>query len=327
MPEVPEVRRVTDKLRSRLKGQTLLWIDIVPGTKYTSNLTQWWQQVGHLFPSTCLEIISRGKQIFFFFENQVAFISGLGMEGKYYYFSSKTESGHKALIKYKEEKNYAKFSFHFGRTGQLLLLSDTIVCYDDMISYGNFTVTNWQGAFEKMKEIGPDLLATTTPFHEIHPAVRSTLPSFFFEQVTPELFLTGIRAPRRGQMEICRFLMKQEYFSGVGNYLKSEILYRARINPFRTLNTLSDEEVNRLYGACLSTIQQAYQSGGLTHGTFYDPDMEKGTFPVFVYKRAGEKDPHGYTIMFVPAEQSPDKRSTYYVPELQPISSLNHLVE
>ena len=120
-------------------------------------------------------------------------------------------------------------------------------------------------------------------------------------------------------MNICRFLMSPNYVSGIGNYLKSEILYRCRINPFRSLGTLTDEEVARLYGTCLSTIQQAYQSGGLTHGTFLDPDMEKGTFPIFVYKRAGQADPHGHTIIYVPPEESPDGRSIYYVPELQPM--------
>lgn len=319
MPEGPECRRITDKLRSRLKGQSLLWIEILQGNKYTPNLIQWWGQIGHLFPSTCLEIVCRGKQIFFFFENQISFVCGLGMEGKYYYFSSKTEAGHKNLVKYQEDKNYAKFGFHFGKTGGLLALSDTVVWYDDMISYGNFTITNWQGALEKMKEIGPDLLATSSPFREIHPAIKSILPPLFFEQATLELFLAGMRAPRRGQMEICRFLMEQKYFSGIGNYLKSEILYRSRLNPFRTLNTFTNDEIARLFGTSLATIQQAYQSGGLTHGTFLDPDMEKGTFPVSVYKRAGEKDPHGYTIVFVSAEQSPDGRGTYYVPELQPI--------
>ena len=325
MPEAPEVRRIVDKLRSRLKGQSLLWIEILPGTKYSTPLNQWWGQIGHLFPSTCLEIVSRGKQIFFFFENQIAFYGGLGMFGAWFYFSSKTEASHRALLKY-HEKNHAKFGLHFGRASGPLILSDTVAWYDDTQSQGNFTITNWQGALEKMKEIGPDLLATSSPFREIHPTIKSILPPLFFEQATLELFLAGMRAPRRGQMEICRFLMEQKYFSGVGNYLKSEILYRSRLNPFRTLNTFTNDEIARLFGTCLTTIQQAYQSGGLTHGTFLDPDMEKGTFPVYVYKRAGEKDPHGYTIVFVSAEQSPDSRGTYYVPELQPISNQQSIV-
>lgn len=320
MPEGPEVRRVTDKLRSRLKGRTLLWIDILPNNKYTNNLTQWWGQFGALFPSTCLEIICRGKQIFFFFENQIAFYGGLGMFGHWFYFTSKDEISNKALQKYTSEKNHARFALHFGKSSGLLDMSDTVIWYDDTQSQGNFTITTWSDAVEKMKEIGPDLLATSSPFRDIHPAVQPSLPQFFFERVTLELFSDGLREPRRSQIALCKFLMEQKYFSGIGNYLKSEILYRARLNPFRLVSTLTDDEISRLYGNCLTTIQQAYQSGGLTHGTFLDPDMEKGTFPVFVYKRAGEKDPHGFTIVFIPKDQSPDKRGTYYVPELQPFS-------
>lgn len=319
MPEAPEVRRVVDKLRARVKGATLLWLEILPETKYTTSLTQWWGQVGHLFPSTCLEILCRGKQIFFFFENGLAFISGLGMEGHYYYFTSKTTAGHKALVGYQEEKNYAKFGLHFGKQTPMFLMSDTVVWYDDKLSYGNFTITNWQAVLDKMTKIGPDLLATTTPFREIHPVIRSILPPLFFEPASLELFATAIRSPRRDRIEVCRFLMEQEYFSGIGNYLKSEILYRARINPFRTLGTLTQDELVRLYGTCLTTIQQAYQAGGLTHGTFLDPDMQRGNFHVFVYKRAGQLDVHGHPVVFVSAQQSPDKRSTYYVPEVQPM--------
>ena len=320
MPEGPEVRRTVDKLRSSLKGRTLLWIDIVPETKYTSRLTQWWDQVGSLFPSTCLEILCRGKQIFFFFENRLAFYGGLGMFGHWFRFSTKTEADQQKLIDYVTGKNYARFGLYFGRVVGNLALRDAVIWYDDMQSQGNFTITNWQGALDKMKEIGPDLLATSAPFAEIHPAIQSILPPLFFQRVTLEMFVAGITAPRRSHMEVCRFLMEQKFFSGVGNYLKSEICYRARIHPLRKVSSLTPKEIELLYSSCLTTIAQAYQHGGLTHGTFLDPDMEKGTFPVYVYKRAGEKDPHGYTIRYIPKEQSTDGRGTYYVPELQLLS-------
>jgi formamidopyrimidine-DNA glycosylase len=34
-------------------------------------------------------------------------------------------------------------------------------------------------------------------------------------------------------------LMDQKMFSGIGNYIKSECLYRAKLNPHRTVNSIS----------------------------------------------------------------------------------------
>lgn len=94
----------------------------------------------------------------------------------------------------------------------------------------------------------------------------------------------------------------------------TEILYRSRLHPNRVLSSLTDSEVSVLFTTCVTTIAQAYQYGGLTHGTFLDPDMQKGTFPVYIYKREGLSDPHGFIIHKI---DTADGRSTYVVNEIQ----------
>lgn len=184
-----------------------------------------------------------------------------------------------------------------------------------MLSYGNFTITNWTGAFGKMKELGPDLLATTKPLTDVHPTVQQYLPREFFEYATLEKFTNVIRMGRRSKMLLCVFLLKhQEYFSGIGNYLKAQILYESKLHPNRTLGSLSTDDISILFTKCLSVIAHAYECGGLTHGTFLDPDMEKGTYPVSVYKKKGELDPNGYVIKKI---KTKDGRSTYIVEEVQ----------
>jgi len=315
MPEGPEARRITDKLRSRIKGKILLslsWFDLPKSPKYSNYLGHVWPQVERLFPSPCLDILCRGKQIFYFFENGIAFISSLGTEGHWYYFKAGQDHN------YLKSKNYAKFSLTFGTIqtydNLTLLVAEDILWYDDMLNYGNFTVTIWQGAFDKMKEIGPDLLSTVYPLQEIHPKVKERLPPEFTTPVTLKRFANEIKSPRRSQMELCRFLMEPKYISGVGNYLKSEILYRAQLHPNRVLGSLTDKEIETLLQVALKTISEAYQHGGLTHGTFLDPDMRKGTFPVFVYKRAGTLDPNGYPIRSI---KTKDGRTSYFVAEIQ----------
>lgn len=291
-------------------------MEIFSEAKYSS-LNESWAQVKHLFPSPCLDIITRAKQIFFFFENRIAFVSSLGLDGKWLYFSSKTEAGQQHYQKYLSEKNHRRFSLNFGTVSSQFLIGTKEIIYNDAPCYGNFTITSWQGAIEKMSTFGPDLLQTVAPITEIHPVIQSILPHFYFQKTTLEMFRAGLREPRRAHMEICRFLLNQKYFSGIGNYLKAEILYRARINPFRTVSTLTDQEIINLYSACLTIISTAHQCGGLTHGTFFDPDMEKGLYRTVVYNREGETDPNGFIIRYVLKEQSPDDRGTYYVPEVQ----------
>lgn len=324
MPEGPEVRRIVDKLRARLKSKSLLWADVFTDTNFGIGVEKAWSPVAELFPSTCLEIICLGKQIFFFFENQLAFISRLATHGHWYYFDVKQPQEYARMHQYCQDVNYARFCLHFGQVHTLrgknsvVCIGDAQLWYDDMRSFGDFIVTNWEGAVSKIKTLGPDLLATSHPFTDIHPVIQTILPENFYQKATLELFSVAVRSPRRAQMPICRFLMNQSYFTGIGNYLKSEILYRARINPFITLSILQNDQISTLFSTILRTISHAYQSGGLTHGTFLDPDMEKGNFPIYIYKRQGQLDPYGYTIKFVSDKESPDGRGTYYVSEMQP---------
>ena len=87
MPEGPEVRRVADKLRSKVKGSYLLDVVVYgfekPG-KIQNEFGTKWLLVNNTFPSECLDIITRGKQLYFFFANGICLNSGLGMEGHWY---------------------------------------------------------------------------------------------------------------------------------------------------------------------------------------------------------------------------------------------------
>ena len=51
--------------------------------------------------------------------------------------------------------------------------------------------------------------------------------------------------------KIVAFLLEQDKFCGIGNYIKNESLYIAKINPYRTVNDLSDDEIEALYNSIL----------------------------------------------------------------------------
>lgn len=307
MPEGPECRRVTEKLRV-LKGQTLIEISFASNPsslKYFNAISPYL----NLLPLVCLDVICLGKQIFFFFDKNICLFGGLGMEGHWYRFFD-WFSQEKYL---ESEPIYPKYCLNFGETSEKANWINISVWYDDKRNFGNITFGSWQDAFLKMKTLGPDLLATVYPIDDINNVLISYLPPEFFSRADLDRFKVELRKPRRVNMNICKFLMGS-YITGIGNYLKSEILYAANISPYRNLGSLKDEEIKILHAVTLEKISQSYKAGGLTHGTFLDPDREKGIFEVVIYKRKDLLDPNNFLIRY---DKSIDGRGTYFVPEIQ----------
>ena len=51
---------------------------------------------------------------------------------------------------------------------------------------------------------------------------------------------------KRKKSRLCDVLLNQKIVSGIGNYLRSEICYYARINPHRRINTLTRDDFRQL---------------------------------------------------------------------------------
>lgn len=80
-------------------------------------------------------------------------------------------------------------------------------------------------------------------------------------------------------------LLEQSFISGVGNYLRSEILYEANISPKMKLKDLSDNELKRLHKFCIKIPKDSYQ-----HQKRY---LMLHSYPFKIYKKSitpkGEK--------------------------------------
>lgn len=73
-------------------------------------------------------------------------------------------------------------------------------------------------------------------------------------------------------------LLDQTIVSGIGNYLVSEILYRAEIKPSSTYPRLSTFQLERLFKAISAISNEAYCAGGCTLKSWLNPEGEKGNF-------------------------------------------------
>jgi formamidopyrimidine-DNA glycosylase len=100
------------------------------------------------------------------------------------------------------------------------------VWFDDVRRFGNLTFIKDQAEVERrLSAVGPDMLG---------------------EDVSLELFTSRIS---HRKTPIAKAIMDQKVISGVGNYIKCEVLYRSRISPHRLCTEITEGEMRSLYEA------------------------------------------------------------------------------
>ncbi|MBI2168597.1 MAG: bifunctional DNA-formamidopyrimidine glycosylase/DNA-(apurinic or apyrimidinic site) lyase [Actinobacteria bacterium] len=90
-------------------------------------------------------------------------------------------------------------------------------------------------------------------------------------------------------------LMDQKFLAGLGNIYSDEILFAAGLAHDRKSDSLSTQEVRRLYRSLVETIQDAvkYRGSTLEDNGYVDPNGDPGEFQHHhaVYNREGEPCP------------------------------------
>ena len=106
-------------------------------------------------------------------------------------------------------------------------------------------------------------------------------------------------------------LIDQTVIAGIGNIYASEILYKAKIHPFRSKNTLSEIDLESIIKACRFILKKAIKLGGTTIKNHAQPDGKLGYFKqkLKVYGREGKKC---FSCKNKILNNSIANRSTYY---------------
>jgi endonuclease VIII-like 1 len=101
---------------------------------------------------------------------------------------------------------------------------------------------------------------------------------------------------------IYELLLDQRYFNGVGNYLRSTILYYADINPFENAKDVIIENPKFLE-LCRNILEESYQKNGGQLKDWSNPfEKESTQFDEWVYYQKGysKKDKNGRTFWYHP---------------------------
>jgi formamidopyrimidine-DNA glycosylase len=137
-------------------------------------------------------------------------------------------------------------------------------------------------------------------------------PDMLSSPPTQEEFLKIVKS--HGKKTLPEFLMNQKNISGVGNYVKAESLYLARLAPERLCNSLSDEEILDLKNSIEKVLRTSYNSGGSTIKTYRDVYGNSGNFTSRFLVYGNKQDPQGNSVS---SYTSKDGRTTFWVPAIQ----------
>ncbi len=163
--------------------------------------------------------------------------------------------------------------------------------YEDTLRMGNFYYLDKIGLNKKLGELGFDVLTGKEQNKE-----------------------TIVKQFRRFRSNICKVLLNQKCLAGIGNYMKSEILFSCKIDPYLGVGDLTDNQIYQLYQHSRKLAQIAYEAGQISNGSYVDKkDI------LNVYKK--EYCPSGEKVTHILKDKSPDGRSTFWVKSIQrPIS-------
>ena len=97
-----------------------------------------------------------------------------------------------------------------------------------------------------------------------HPYLEKLGPDVLDERLVAADVEALLREKRFAGRRLGHLLLDQGFLAGLGNYLRSEIAFEARLHPDRCPRDLTRNERRRLARAAIRVSRRAYRSGGVT---------------------------------------------------------------
>jgi formamidopyrimidine-DNA glycosylase len=228
MPESPEIYNLTKNVLSKYIGKKLTNIKINYGRYKKHEPFAKYKIIKNELPLKLLDVKTKGKLLYMIFDKGYYILSTLGLSGGWCYLENGTD-----------KFNFSKIIDDYGITDYTtspylkaalnhlnvaFITKEGILYYYDVLSFGTLKVVDEDELNKKLKKIGPDVME---------------------EDTTLEVFKNQIR--KHLDKPIGIVLMDQKVISGIGNYLRADILYLSKINPFRKVNKLSDNDIKVIF--------------------------------------------------------------------------------
>jgi formamidopyrimidine-DNA glycosylase len=252
MPEGPEVRSLTDRMRHRYSGGRweIRSADLLSGRYKEGKPPDNWQQLQEALPVAVADVRCKGKFIYFQLAGaqELSCWSTLGMTGGW------TLRPHR----------HARFSLTLvptaaGRAAGAGDAAETLFYYD-MRNFGTFKVCVDPALLQgKLKSLGPAWLPLSPAHDSAYVAASEALGEDLLDE---DAFVAiGTAAAKRSPARaLAVFLMDQSQTSGIGNYILSEVLFESRTWPWAVLGAVDDARWRALFRATVRVVAQSYEA-------------------------------------------------------------------
>ncbi len=98
-----------------------------------------------------------------------------------------------------------------------------------------------------------------------HPFLNRLGPDVLDESVTIEQVLDRLMAKKYVRRGFPTLLLDQNFLCGLGNYLRSEILFLAGVDPTKRPIDCTPDQLEKLARACIEVPRQSYATKGITN--------------------------------------------------------------
>ena len=125
-----------------------------------------------------------------------------------------------------------------------------------------------------------------------HPYLAKLGPDVADLEVSYDDVLAQISNQKFARRQLSGLLLDQGFLAGVGNYLRSEILFSAGISPYRKTGSLTEDERHRLARSAIEITALAYHEKGVTvpqelYKTLRDNGLSRYQARHYVFTRDG----------------------------------------
>lgn len=153
-----------------------------------------------------------------------------------------------------------------------------------------------------------------------HPFIQRLGPDVLDLALTPEHILEWVQGKAFYRRRFTSLLLEQRFLCGVGNYLRSEILFVSRIHPTHRPIDCDRNQLARFADAALAVPQQSYRHNGITNDLVIAADLKAKGFPRRQYRHwvFGREGQNCYVCASQIIKESTGGRRYYYCPNCQP---------
>jgi formamidopyrimidine-DNA glycosylase len=300
MPEIIEARECMDFIKKFLKKKIIISIKILKG-RYKKKVFENYKKLQQAVPLKLIDGGTKGKLLYLIFDNEMCLINNLGLVGGWIVYKDNKyfhPNNFKKYFKYGEKESVERYIKNsLNHLNFEIVTNNGTLYYHDMLSYGRLKYITSLDLNSVLNKLGPDIMDNKT---------------------TLEVFRNQIIKKNNLEKEIGNVIVNQKIISGLGNYLRADILWCCKIDPFRKVKKLSDIEICEIYNNSRIITWGFYNKNKgvelkiINNNTKFPSDYNR---LFFIYMQ--EYDIYGNKVVKKELYEGSQKRFITYVPSIQ----------